>query len=71
MKYIVNLGRATFWDIKNRLPRSATTINCDVSFLSLYSKDNHKLFFSMAGFECSILPKVRTTHELLTHRDDV
>ena len=26
MKHDVNLGRAVFWDIKNRLPRSVTTV---------------------------------------------
>merc|ERR1711892_843351 len=71
MKHDVNLGRATFWDIKNRLPRSVTTINWDSSFVSVYSKDNPNLLFSMAGFECRILPKVRTTHEEFTHRDGV
>ena len=26
MKHDVNLGRAVFWEIKNRLPRALTTI---------------------------------------------
>ena len=71
MKHDVNLGRATFWDIKNRLPRSVTTIKWDQSFTSVYSKDNPNLLFAMAGFECRILPKVRTTNEEFTHRDGV
>lgn len=58
MKHDVNLGRAVFWDIKNRLPRSATTLQWDCSFVSVYSKDNPNLLFNMAGFECRILPKV-------------
>ena len=37
------------------------TINWDSSFVSVYSKDNPNLLFSMAVFECRILPKVRTT----------
>ncbi len=60
MKHDVNLGRATFWDIKNRMPRSVTTINWDASFVSVYSKDNPNLLYSMAGFELRILPKVPT-----------
>jgi pre-mRNA-processing factor 8 len=60
MKHDVNLGRATFWDIKNRMPRSVTTINWDASFVSVYSKDNPNLLYSMAGFELRILPKVLT-----------
>jgi hypothetical protein len=54
-------GRAVFWDIKNRLPRSTTTIQWENSFVSVYSKDNPNLLFNMSGFECRILPKVRPT----------
>lgn len=54
-------GRAVFWDIKNRLPRSVTTIQWEGSFVSVYSKDNPNLLFNMCGFECRILPKCRTT----------
>ena len=64
-------GRAVFWDIKNRLPRSVTTIQWESSFVSVYSKDNPNLLFNMGGFECRILPKCRTTHEEFTHRDGV
>jgi pre-mRNA-processing factor 8 len=91
MKHDVNLGRAVFWDIKNRLPRyffylffsirlfkisglffrSVTTIEWDSSFVSVYSKDNPNLLFSMSGFECRILPKCRTTNEEFTHKDGV
>ena len=60
MKHDVNLGRATFWDIKNRLPRSVTTVEWDASFVSVYSKDNPNLLFNMSGFEVRILPKCRT-----------
>jgi hypothetical protein len=51
MKHDVNLGRAVFWDMKNRLPRSLTTFDWDNSFVSVYSKDNPNLLFSMSGFE--------------------
>lgn len=51
-------GRAVFWDIKNRLPRSTTTVQWENSFVSVYSKDNPNLLFNMGGFECRILPKV-------------
>ncbi|PVD32879.1 hypothetical protein C0Q70_08326 [Pomacea canaliculata] len=71
MKHDVNLGRAVFWDIKNRLPRSVTTIQWENSFVSVYSKDNPNLLFNMCGFECRILPKCRTTHEEFTHKDGV
>ena len=59
MKHDVNLGRAVFWDIKNRLPRSVTTIDWEESFVSVYSKDNPNLLFNMCGFEVRILPKMR------------
>ncbi|KAJ2864702.1 Pre-mRNA-processing-splicing factor 8 [Coemansia aciculifera] len=65
MKHDVNLGRAVFWDIKNRLPRSLTTIEWDdeASFVSVYSRDNPNLLFDMAGFEVRILPKCRQLAE--------
>jgi len=59
----VNLGRAVFWDMKNRLPRSVTTLDWDNSFVSVYSCDNPNLLFSMAGFEVRILPKIRMASE--------
>lgn len=43
----VNLGRSVFWDMKNRLPRSITTLEWENSFVSVYSKDNPNLLFSM------------------------
>ncbi|KAJ2642491.1 Pre-mRNA-processing-splicing factor 8, partial [Coemansia sp. RSA 1287] len=71
MKHDVNLGRAAFWDIKNRLPRSLTTIEWEdeASFVSVYSRDNPNLLFDMAGFEVRILPKQRQLSEGLTAQD--
>lgn len=71
MKHDVNLGRAVFWDMKNRLPRSLTTFEWDNSFVSVYSKDNPNLLFSMSGFEVRILPKVRMAAEGFAHKDGV
>ncbi|KAL7751467.1 Pre-mRNA-processing-splicing factor 8 [Sorochytrium milnesiophthora] len=71
MKHDVNLGRAVFWDIKNRLPRSLTTIEWDESFVSVYSKDNPNLLFAMCGFEVRILPKIRAQNEEFTLRDGI
>ncbi|KAH7140631.1 pre-mRNA-splicing factor spp42 [Dactylonectria macrodidyma] len=71
MRHDVNLGRAVFWDIKNRLPRSVTTIDWDDSFVSVYSRDNPNLLFSMAGFEVRILPKIRNTNEEFPVKDSV
>ena len=63
MKHDVNLCRAIFWEIKNKLPRSLTTIEWEKSFVSVYSKDNPNLLFNMNGFEVRILPKIRTAKE--------
>lgn len=73
LKPLVNVlsGRAVFWDIKNRLPRSVTTVQWENSFVSVYSKDNPNLLFNMCGFECRILPKCRTSYEEFTHKDGV
>ena len=64
-------GRAVFWNIKNRLPRSVTTIKWEDGFVSVYSKDNPNLLFDLSGFEVRILPKCRMVHEEFTHKDGV
>ena len=69
MKHDVNLGRAVFWEIKNRLPRSLTTIEWESSFVSVYSKDNPNLLFNMNGFEVRILPKIRAIQEEFNQKD--
>ncbi|KAF9955495.1 Pre-mRNA-processing-splicing factor 8 [Mortierella alpina] len=71
MKHDVNLGRAVFWDMKNRLPRSLTTIEWDDTYVSVYSKDNPNLLFAMCGFEVRILPKIRNQNEQFSMRDGV
>ncbi|EAW11483.1 U4/U6-U5 snRNP complex subunit PRP8 [Aspergillus clavatus NRRL 1] len=71
MRHDVNLGRAAFWDLKNRLPRSITTIDWDDTFASVYSKDNPNLLFSMCGFEVRILPKIRNQNEEFSVKDSV
>ncbi|KAL1297613.1 hypothetical protein AAFC00_006174 [Neodothiora populina] len=71
MRHDVNLGRAVFWDMKNRLPRSVTTIEWDDTFASVYSRDNPNLLFSMSGFEVRILPKIRNLNEEFPTKDSV
>ena len=71
MRHDVNLGRAVFWDLKNRLPRSITTIEWDDTFASVYSRDNPNLLFSMSGFEVRILPKIRNMSEEFPTKDSV
>ncbi|KAF2416127.1 pre-mRNA processing splicing factor 8 [Tothia fuscella] len=71
MRHDVNLGRAVFWDLKNRLPRSVTTIEWDDTFASVYSRDNPNLLFSMSGFEVRILPKIRNLTEEFPTKDSV
>lgn len=71
MRHDVNLGRAVFWDLKNRLPRSITTIEWDDGFVSVYSRDNPNLLFSMCGFEVRILPKIRNKNEEFPIKDSV
>jgi pre-mRNA-processing factor 8 len=69
VKNDVNLGRAAFWEIKNRIPRSLTTIEWEGSYVSVYSKDNPNLLFSMSGFEVRIFPKLRATKEEFAFKD--
>ncbi|KAL8835968.1 MAG: hypothetical protein Q9170_003091 [Blastenia crenularia] len=71
MRHDVNLGRAVFWDLKNRLPRSITTVEWDDTFASVYSRDNPNLLFSMCGFEVRILPKIRNLNEEFPIKDSV
>ena len=60
-----------FWHIKNRLPRSVTTLQWKSSFVSVYSKDNPNLLFKMRGFECRILPKCRNTAGEFKQKDGI
>jgi|TARA_B110000977_G_scaffold6596_2_gene9233 pre-mRNA-processing factor 8 len=71
MKHDVNLGRAVFWDIKNRLPRSLTSLEWNNGFVSVYSRDNPNLLFNMCGFEVRIMPRVRTTGDVFANKDGV
>eukprot|EP00923_Selenidium_pygospionis_P020244 GHVN01035076.1.p1 GENE.GHVN01035076.1~~GHVN01035076.1.p1 ORF type:complete len:2490 (+),score=338.39 GHVN01035076.1:119-7588(+) len=71
MKHDVNLGRATFWEIGNRLPRAITVLSWDNSFASVYSKDNPNLLFNMCGFEGRILPKIRSYTEHFSQKEGV
>lgn len=57
-KYDVNLGCSVYWQVKSRLPRSITTLEWSDTFVSVYSKDNPNLLYSMCGFEVRILPKI-------------
>lgn len=59
MRHDVHLGRAVFWNLKNCLPRAITSVEWDDTFVSVYSKYNPNLLFSMNGFEVRILPKCR------------
>ena len=63
VKHDVNLGRATFWQMKNQVPRSIVTLDWSHTFASVYSKDNPNLLFYMCGFEIRILPKCRMERE--------
>ncbi|EAY02411.1 pre-mRNA processing 8 protein homolog PRP8 [Trichomonas vaginalis G3] len=79
IKHDVNLGRAVFWDLQNRLPRSLCEVNWNSSensasgfhqsFASVYSKDNPNLLFYMCGFEVRILPKIRLEREDFTPQE--
>ncbi|RMZ76106.1 hypothetical protein DV737_g4966, partial [Chaetothyriales sp. CBS 132003] len=71
MRHDVNLGRAVFWDLKNRLPRSITTVEWDDTFASVYSRENPNLLFSMCGFEVRILPKIRNLNDDFAIKDSV
>ncbi|KAK9390855.1 NUC071 domain-containing protein [Lipomyces mesembrius] len=71
MRHDVNLGRAVFWELKNRLPRSITTIEWEDTFASVYSRDNPNLLFSMCGFEVRILPKIRSEATEMAVKDSV
>lgn len=71
MKHDVNLGRAVFWDLKNRIPHSIANLDWNDTFVSVYSKDNPNLLFAMCGFEVRILPKCRNINEEFTLKDGV
>ncbi len=63
LKFDCLLGKAVFWEISNRFPRSIATIKFESSFTSVYSSGNPNLLFEMCGFEVRILPKSRAEYE--------
>ena len=71
VKHDVNLGRTVFWELKNRLPKSVTSLEWENSFVSVYSKDNPNLLFNMCGFEVRILPRCRMISEDFVYKDGV
>ncbi|QLQ77845.1 hypothetical protein HG537_0A00920 [Torulaspora globosa] len=66
MRQDVNLGRAIFWEIESRIPSSLAVLKWETSFVSVYSKDNPNLLFTMCGFEVRILPKHRVDEVIST-----
>ncbi|KAJ7064585.1 hypothetical protein C8F01DRAFT_1354044, partial [Mycena amicta] len=58
IKHDIKLGCAVFWNVKQSLPQSLTTIKWEDTFISVYSQNNPQLLFSMCGFEIRILPKI-------------
>ncbi|CDK28553.1 unnamed protein product [Kuraishia capsulata CBS 1993] len=70
MRHDVHLGRAVFWEIEGRIPRSLATLEWEETLASVYSKDNPNLLFTMCGFEVRILPKCRM-HEDSSSKEGV
>lgn len=63
MKHDVLVGRSIFWDISVRVPHSMAAVEWDSTFVSVYSRLNPNLHFSLSGFEVRILPCCRLVHE--------
>ncbi|KAL3228560.1 Pre-mRNA-splicing factor 8 [Nakaseomyces bracarensis] len=64
----VHLGKALFWEIEGRVPPSLAKANWDSSFVSVYSKNNPNLLFTLCGFEVCITPRSRLDE--LTSNDE-
>jgi hypothetical protein len=71
MRRDVNIGRAVFWSLANRLPRAMTTLLWEDSFVSVYSRDNPNLLYELGGIEVRILPRCRAPAQDLVQRDGV
>ncbi|KAI6038379.1 pre-mRNA-processing-splicing factor 8 [Pisolithus marmoratus] len=59
IKHNINLGQAVFWNAKQILPRSLTTIKWEDTFVSVYLRENLQLLFLMSSFKVQILPKIQ------------
>lgn len=64
MRHDVNLGRAVFWEVEGRIPKSLANIKWEDTLASVYSKDNSNLLCTICGFEIRILPKCRMTDDV-------
>lgn len=59
----VNLGRAVFWEMAGRVPRSVASLAWEDSFASVYSAENPNLLFLMCGFELRVSPAAHAVSE--------
>lgn len=70
IRHDVNLGRAVFWELTSRVPKSLVNITWENTLSSVYSKNNPNLLFTMCGFEVRILPKSRM-EDVISHDEGV
>ena len=71
MRHDVNLGRAVFWQMQDRIPPALTTLEWDDSWVFVYSRDNPNLLYEMCGFEVRILPRIRNQENEFSTKDSV
>ncbi|KAJ1607668.1 Prp8 [Cryptosporidium canis] len=69
VKNDVILGKSVYWELSNRLPKSITTLEWEKSFVSVYSKSNPNLLFSLAGFSVRLLPTCRIGNKAIEQTD--
>lgn len=59
LKFDVNLAKAVFWEIKNRLPESLVEMKWCNTEMSVFSHQNPNLVFEMCDFEIRIQPETK------------
>ena len=69
LSHDVCLGRSTFDFVKKRIPVSLASITLENTYISVYSRDNPQLQFSMNGFEVCIRPRARMLDPAIVPED--
>ena len=70
MKHDVNLGRAVFWDMQNRLPRSMTSLDWDMNsvydyygdYINWYSDELNSFIFPGTTYHSKTWDRIRLNH---------
>ncbi|KAL0246061.1 hypothetical protein GEMRC1_007277 [Eukaryota sp. GEM-RC1] len=70
MRHDTTLGKALFWQLKQRVPSSMVALSWNNSFISVFSTHNPALLFEIANFDIRIVPVARIGKDAVANRSE-